>query len=252
MKTQINEIRRMQQLAGILNESQLNESIELNPNDLGPEFMQIAKEIFGDTVKIQNVEATYRPSTDTGCKPHLYMGVTIPSVGDRDNYKGVLLNIGFFNKEGKGVVNYDNYSKDKQSTAEEFNTKLIPAFKKAAALILGKLVKNPQELSQATVGSGYKYEEKDHADLDKYVSELPNLPLTLREAPSTPSDVAALDKAQSSASTVASKSKNINSIQEFPGAFEAWFQTLGFEPGKISKSTVRSEVEKVLTKLGYK
>ena len=67
-----------------------------------------------------------------------------------------------------------------------------------------------------------------------------------------PSDVKALDKAQSTATSVQTKAKAINSIQEFPGAFENWFKTLGFEPGKISKSVVRSEVEKVLTKLGYK
>ena len=74
----------------------------------------------------------------------------------------------------------------------------------------------------------------------------------VEEATSTPSDVAALSRAQASSSTVTSKSKNINSIQEFPGAFEAWFQSLGFQPGKISKSAVRSQVEQVLTKLGYK
>jgi len=74
----------------------------------------------------------------------------------------------------------------------------------------------------------------------------------IQEAVNTPSDVAALDRAQASATTVASKSKNINNIQEFSGAFEVWFQTLGFEPGKISKSAVRSQVEQVLTKLGYK
>jgi hypothetical protein len=74
----------------------------------------------------------------------------------------------------------------------------------------------------------------------------------LQELAGIPSDVAALGKAQSSATTVASKSKAINSIQEFPGAFEVWFKTLGFQPGKISKSAVRMEVEKVLTKLGYK
>jgi hypothetical protein len=74
----------------------------------------------------------------------------------------------------------------------------------------------------------------------------------LQELANIPSDVAALGKAQSTASTVVSKSKAINSIQEFPGAFENWFNTLGFQPGKISKSTVRMEVEKVLTKLGYK
>jgi hypothetical protein len=74
----------------------------------------------------------------------------------------------------------------------------------------------------------------------------------LQELANIPSDVAALGKAQSSATTVASKSKAINNIQEFPGAFENWFTTLGFQPGKINKSTIRSEVEKVLTKLGYK
>jgi hypothetical protein len=73
----------------------------------------------------------------------------------------------------------------------------------------------------------------------------------LQELANIPSDVAALSKAQASATTVASKSKNINSVQEFPGAFEEWFQTLGFEPGKISKSTVRTQVDKVLNKLGY-
>ena len=74
----------------------------------------------------------------------------------------------------------------------------------------------------------------------------------IQEVVNTPSDVAALGRAQASATTVASKSKNINSIQEFPGAFEVWFQSLGFEPGKISKSAVRNQVEQVLTKLGYK
>ena len=67
-----------------------------------------------------------------------------------------------------------------------------------------------------------------------------------------PSDVKALGKAQQSASSVASKSKAINNINEFPGAFENWFKTLGFQPGKISKSAIRTSIEKVLTNLGYK
>ena len=67
-----------------------------------------------------------------------------------------------------------------------------------------------------------------------------------------PSDVKALAGAQKVATTVQNKAKAINSIQEFPGAFENWFSTLGFEPGKVSKSAIRSQVEAVLTKLGYK
>jgi hypothetical protein len=74
----------------------------------------------------------------------------------------------------------------------------------------------------------------------------------LQELANIPSDVSALSKAQDVATTVQSKAKNINSIQEFPGAFENWFNTLGFEPGKVSKSAIRSAVEKSLTNLGYK
>ena len=75
---------------------------------------------------------------------------------------------------------------------------------------------------------------------------------TLQENTNIPADVKNLDKAQSTATSVVSKAKAINTIQEFPGAFENWFKSLGFVPGKISKSTLRSEVEKVLNKLGYK
>lgn len=67
-----------------------------------------------------------------------------------------------------------------------------------------------------------------------------------------PADVKALGKAQQSASSVQSKAKTIDNINEFPGAFENWFKTLGFQPGKVSKSAVRTAVEKVLTDLGYK
>lgn len=103
------------------------------------------------------------------------MSVTIPQT--KESPKGVMLNIGFYNKEGKGVVKFDNYSQDKEATAKEFEEKLIPAFKKAAAITLGKIVKDPKQLDQAIAGYGYKYEEKDQADLDKYMTELPNLSL---------------------------------------------------------------------------
>ena len=74
------------------------------------------------------------------------------------------------------------------------------------------------------------------------------------DATSAPADVTALGKAQATASAVSSKAKAINSINEFPGAFENWFKTLGFQPGKggATKGSIRSAVEKVLTNLGYK
>ena len=169
------EFRRMQKLAGIITESQfLKENIEINLNDLGPDFENAIKEIFGETVQVKDITATYRPSSDTGLKPALNMQLTIPQ--SNGSTKAILLRLNF-DKEGNGMISYDNYSKDKEGTKEEFNTKLVPAFKKAAGLVLGKLVKNPEELSQATTGTGYKYEEKDQADLDKYITEIPNLPI---------------------------------------------------------------------------
>lgn len=74
----------------------------------------------------------------------------------------------------------------------------------------------------------------------------------LKEGTKTLPDVANLAKAQSTASGVSARAKNINTPQEFEGAFQVWFQTLGFEPGKISKGVVRSSVDKVLGSLGYK
>lgn len=83
------------------------------------------------------------------------------------------------------------------------------------------------------------------------VSELRQL---IKEAiaQNMPSDVKALAGAQKTATTVQNKAKAINSIQEFPGAFENWFATLGFQPGKVSRNAIRNEVDKILVKLGYK
>jgi hypothetical protein len=83
-------------------------------------------------------------------------------------------------------------------------------------------------------------------------SLVPSKKVTEAEAPAAPTDVANLAKAQGAATGVASRAKNINTPQEFPGAFEAWFKTLGYEPGKIGKGVVRASVDKVLTDLGFK
>jgi hypothetical protein len=68
----------------------------------------------------------------------------------------------------------------------------------------------------------------------------------------TPGDVKALSKAQQSSTTIQSRSKNINNIGEFPGAFEEWMKTLGLVPGKASRGSIEAQVRKVLTNLGYK
>ena len=62
----------------------------------------------------------------------------------------------------------------------------------------------------------------------------------------------ALNKAQQSATAVQNKAKTINTVPEFSGAFGNWFKTLGLQPNKFSKSVLRTEVDKVLTNLGFK
>jgi hypothetical protein len=67
-----------------------------------------------------------------------------------------------------------------------------------------------------------------------------------------PNDVKNLSKAIDTSPTIQSRSKNINTTAEFPGAFEKWFTSLGFDSKKISKTFVKSQVDAIMTKLGYK
>ena len=39
---------------------------------------------------------------------------------------------------------------------------------------------------------------------------------------------------------------------EFPAAFAAWFEDLGYEPGKITKSFIMNQVRDYLEFKGYK
>ena len=81
----------------------------------------------------------------------------------------------------------------------------------------------------------------------------PTVPSTKATTNTTvPGDVKNLAKAQSAATAVQSRAKLINTPLEFAGAFEEWMKTLGLQPGKVAKGTLRTAVDKSLTKLGYK
>lgn len=67
-----------------------------------------------------------------------------------------------------------------------------------------------------------------------------------------PTDVIALKKAQQSSSSVLNTSKRIDTIQEFPGAFKDWLNNTSITPDKFSRSTIESQVKKVLVELGFK
>lgn len=160
----------------MIKEQLLKETLDLQMTDFDSSFQNQLKYMFGgENVKLQDFEVAYRPSTDTGGKPHLYITFKIGQTANSN--KGIMLSAGVWNKEGKGVVEYQNYSEDKNATKSEFEDQLIPAFKKAAVRLLGSLIKNPTKMNQATVGSGYKYEEADAESLEQYVRDLPNWPI---------------------------------------------------------------------------
>ena len=149
------------------------DSTSIPPNDFGPEFMAKAKEIFGDDVKMNDIKLNYRPSTDTGKEPDLSLMFEIPKTQSKGRGGLFVIQVGPF----ANSASYRNYSQDKEESATAIEDVFMPAFKTAAVSILGKAIKNPELLTKATTGSGYEYEPKDQADLEKYVASIPKLPV---------------------------------------------------------------------------
>ena len=102
------------------------------------------------------------------------------------------------------------------------------------------------------IGNDLTKDDFKNYTVGQIIDDWKRLKGSIKELANIPSDVKNLGVAQTKATTVQNKAKMINNITEFPGAFENWFNTLGFEPGKVSKSAIRSAVEKSLTNLGYK
>jgi len=180
---QLNEIKRMQQLAGLITESQLNETVDTV--DFGPEWNKITSEIFGSTLKIYDKDLTYRPSTDTGKKPVLYVQWTGRADYDDNGtkkykYLGISTTFNPLNNQENGAISVTIDGSDKDALKKEVEEKLIPIWRKASQDYLAKAIKNADLMKDATVGGGYKYEEKDQADLDNYITQIPNLPVTFR------------------------------------------------------------------------
>ena len=224
-------MNRLQELAGILIESQTTELNELDVSIVS----SLAKNIYSDLKKQGKkvgLEFQNQSLADKG---------KAISVGNTKEAGALMV---WYSVEWINVVGFDSEAEAeelvKKYSSNEIEGKVgsVPGSKGFIAMFNLKQEKQRSKYNTNT----YKYDRAQNSNDRKRVQELANIP----------SDVAALGKAQTTATTVTNKAKTINNIQEFPGAFEGWFKTLGFQPGKISKSAVRMEVEKVLTKLGYK
>lgn len=228
----INEVKRMQHLAGLINESKLDEAV--------------------DTLNIQ-----------TGTSEEGNKQITLSVLGGGWTENEVTLST----EEAKALIELaKEFAGNRNSSISKgVNTKdknstqsTISIQPDGLSLVIGRKEGSTYKGYDESIEAAAGYLKAQQSIVYQIVDELGkslNEDATSAPAPvNAPSDVKALGKAQATATTIASKAKAINSIQEFPGAFEQWFKTLGFQPGKAgaSKSTIRSAVEKVLTNLGYK
>jgi hypothetical protein len=142
-------------------------------------------------------------------------------------------------------------TKDKHSTQS-----LIQIEAKGLKCIIsrqeGSVYKGYDEPAGSSTGYFVANQSIAYQLVDKLLNNLNELEDPNAPDKNIPADVKNLRKAQQQATGVQGRAKAINTPQEFPEAFKDWFESLGYEPGKISKSIVRSQVEKVLTSLGYK
>lgn len=67
-----------------------------------------------------------------------------------------------------------------------------------------------------------------------------------------PSDVKSYDKYTDTNKQNQQYSQRIDVATEFPGAFASWFEDLGYQPGKITKSYILTQVGDYLDTQGYK
>ena len=226
MKKQLNEIKRMQQLAGLLKENTFTpENIKQYLLGMVEEFSAgndneypVGKkmEFKYESIEKEDIDNYGEEEVNTFKKAKEFLVKNGPvTINNRIDYT--------FSTKGKDIVmnwvepNWDQLNENLEQAEEN---EIEVAFQVSPKMVPWNTV------AKTTI----------EEDITKPV----------------PSDVKALSNVQKTATAVSNKAKAINSIQEFPGAFENWFQTLGFQPGKISKSILRAEVEKVLVKLGYK
>lgn len=65
-------------------------------------------------------------------------------------------------------------------------------------------------------------------------------------------DVTAMEKTMNTNPTLKDRNSRINNAYEFKSAFEAWFETLGLEPDKITLPKIKADIDEVLRRKGYK
>jgi hypothetical protein len=262
----INEVRRIQQLAGIINESQLNEAdtsvlgsmaknlysylSKMKPNNPVDVNGNPLKNIEGDVItRDKKVKMSYQTPelAKKGKAKDLGKGiggeeVTIYSTPD------MVHALGFVEKEEAEAAlkhmldKYPNQFKGLYGNPEVYTNKMDFEWAKnhAPTYSFILVMKGDKEIAKSKSA--------------KPTTQLAQTAKSLGEDTSVPSDVKNLAKAQQSASTVKGRAKNIDKITEFEGAFEAWFDTLGLEAGKggATKMAIKNTVDRVLTKKGFK
>jgi hypothetical protein len=114
-------------------------------------------------------------------------------------------------------------------------------------------------LVNASTHEGYMLDDSNMSEIEREAYEQGNMcfrefeDLYKRNNPINEADDDVYTKYVSKAPSGLSKSsKKIDKPSEFKGAFAAWFQSLGYDPTKISLNRIRTDMVDVLSNMGFK
>jgi|688.fasta_scaffold226723_3 hypothetical protein len=146
-------------------------------------------------------------------------------------------------------------TKDKNSTQSIISIQPLKGTTCALTRKEGSIYKGYDEESGSNTGYCVVFQSNIYQlsdDLNKYLTEMttttPQQPAVKQTAAST-----AYQKTAQKATTVTSKAAQIKSINDLPGVFQVWFDSLGLKgkPG-VSQSAILSKIKDTLTKMGVK
>lgn len=144
-------------------------------------------------------------------------------------------------------------TKDKNSTQSIISIEPLKGTNCALTRKEGSIYKGYDEESGSNTGYCVVFQSNIYQvaeDLNKYLSEAtaPQQPAVKQTAASK-----AYQQTATKATTVTAKASQIKSINDLPGAFETWFNSLGLKDKTgVSQATILSKIRETLIKMGVK
>jgi len=147
-------------------------------------------------------------------------------------------------------------TKDKNFTQSTISIQPLKDMKCAIARQEGSVYKGYDESSGSATGYCVVFQSNIYQlsdDLDKYLTEIETPQNTTAPAVKQTAASTAYQKTAQKATTVTSKASQIKSINDLPGAFQTWFDSLGLkDKSGVNQTAIISKIKDTLTKMGIK